>query len=261
MLTVVCTIYFKGKTRMSSSQSNEGDVTITKSQVTTVSQTEVSGPKSELKQELQDLGKDLSEDFGKVSKGALRTLGGFRTFILRGNVVDLAIGIVIGAAFTTLVTSLVSDIITPLVPLPDKSSLGSLNIALPSPPYPKDAAIHVGLFVNATISFLIVAAVLYFFVVQPVSAFMKLYQPKEAEEKVTRNCPYCLQAVHHKAVRCPFCTSHLTEDKEKHEGEEPVLVLPASLEKLSEQLAEKIARKASTTATLEQHSESNAAKE
>ena len=150
------------------------------------------------------------KDIGRVGKGALKSLGGFRTFILRGNVVDLAIGIVIGAAFTSVVNSMVSDIITPLIPLPGKNSLGTINIPLP-PPYPKNAVIHLGLFINAIISFLIVAAVLYFVVVQPVNSLMRAYKPKEVETPPeTRDCPYCFQSVNVKATRCPYCTSALT---------------------------------------------------
>ncbi len=230
---------------MSSSEINEGDVTIIKSQVTTVSQTEVSGPKSELKHELKDFGKNLGADFGKVSQGTLKSLGGFRTFILRGNVVDLAIGIVIGAAFTGLVTAVVSDVITPLIPVPG----GSLSGLTFHPFYAgqdinhKDVVVNFGALINAIISFLIVAAVLYFFVVLPVNKLTKRYHPKEAEAHATRNCLYCMQPVHLDATRCPFCTSHLTAEEGKHEVEVPVLMLPETLEKLSEQLAEKIARK------------------
>ncbi|MEO9031550.1 MAG: large conductance mechanosensitive channel protein MscL [Ktedonobacteraceae bacterium] len=236
---------------MSSSEINEGDVTIIKSQVTTVSQTEVSGPKSELKHELKDFSKNLGTDFGKVSQGALKSLGGFRTFILRGNVVDLAIGIVIGAAFTSVVTAVVGDIITPLIPVPG-GTLSSWKVPVLYSQIDsitkQHAIVNFGAFINAIISFLIVAAVIYFFVVLPVNKLTKLYHPKEAEAHATRNCLYCMQPVHLDATRCPFCTSHLTAEEGKREAEEPVLMLPETLEKLAEQLAEKIARK---TAQLE----------
>jgi large conductance mechanosensitive channel len=221
---------------MSTSPTNEGDATVIKTKVT-VEQTEVATGKTKI----DDI---LMKDITKVGKGALKSLGGFRTFILRGNVVDLAIGIVIGAAFTSVVTALVGDIITPLIPLPGKNSLGSLNILLPSPPYPKNSAIQIGLFINAVISFLVVAAVLYFLVVQPVNALMKLYKPKETEIHETRDCPYCYQTVNIKATRCPYCTSQLNESDGQIKEKETVLMLPESLERLSEQLAEKIVRKA-----------------
>lgn len=244
---------------MSSSEINDGDITVIKSKANT-SQTAGSDAKIPLEGELKVLGADIE----KVGKTALKSLSGFRTFILRGNVIDLAIGIVIGAAFTGLVTSLVGDVITPLIPLPGKNSLGTWNITLPSPPYSKGTQVHVGLFINAVISFMIVAAVLYYFVVQPVNKLMKLYKPKEVEAHETRNCPYCFQAVHHQAVRCPYCTSPLTATEGDHEEDEPALVLPASLEKLSEKLAESIIKKASTRLEqegAETNSERAAAKE
>jgi len=149
---------------------------------------------------------DFRQEFGRVGHYAKDTLGGFRTFILRGNVVDLAIGIVIGAAFTSVVNSLVADVITPLIPLPGKSSLSTLTIALPSF-YPKGSTIHIGLFINAIISFLIVALVLYFFIVRPVAALMARYNPPVVAAPTTRDCPYCLQAIPLQATRCAFCTS------------------------------------------------------
>ena len=144
---------------------------------------------------------------------------------------------------------------------------GVQTCALPiSPPYAgidptthQKIVVNFGAFISAIISFLIVAAILYFFVVLPVNRLTKLYHPKEAEAKATRSCPYCMQAVHLDAVRCPFCTSHLTTEEGKHEAEEPVLLLPASLESLSEKLADKIVRKA--TSKLEKLGEGAPAKE
>src|SRR5262249_35071800 len=143
----------------------------------------------------------------RLGQGAMRTLGGFRTFILRGNVVDLAIGIVIGAAFTSVVNALVKDIITPLIPVP-KGNLSTATWHIWG-----DITLLYGDFLNAIISFLIVAAVLYFFVVQPVNSLIKLYKPKATEIHPTRDCPYCIQPVNIKATRCPFCTSNLPEEQ------------------------------------------------
>jgi large conductance mechanosensitive channel len=227
--------------RMSSTE-QEPQVTITQTEVS-ISQTEVTGPKTDA----EHISAEIASDLNKISKTALKSLDGFRAFILRGNVIDLAIGIVIGAAFTSVVTSLVGDVITPLIPLPGKNSLGLLTIPLPAF-YPKGAVIHIGSFINAIISFLIVAAVLYFFVVQPVNSLMKLYKPKEAPAPDMRDCPYCFQAVVAKATRCPYCTSHLPNasgDAIHHAEEQgPALVLPDSLESLSDKLAEKIVKKA-----------------
>lgn len=227
---------------MSSSELSDADATIIRP----------ASPVTQVKRDLGELG-NLGKDFGKVSKGALKSLGGFRTFILRGNVVDLAIGIVIGAAFTAFVNAFVKDVITPLIPVAgasngkDVTGLASYSWKIPH----TYLVFPVGDLVNTLISFLIVAAVLYYFVVLPVNKLTEIYHPKEAEEKKTRGCPYCYQAIHVHATRCPFCTSQVTPG-EKHEGgeaEQPILELPASLEGLSHQLAEKLTRKPSLSTT------------
>jgi large conductance mechanosensitive channel len=151
---------------------------------------------------------DPREEITKIGQGAWRSLGGFRTFILRGNVVDLAIGIIIGAAFTTVVQALVKDILTPLIPVP------SGNLSKATWHIWGGIVLDYGDFLNSLISFLIVAAVLYFFVVQPVNSLMNLYKPQETKAEPTRDCPYCMQPVNIKATRCPFCTSNLREEKE-----------------------------------------------
>jgi large conductance mechanosensitive channel len=141
----------------------------------------------------------------RMEQGAKKTLGGFRAFILRGNVVDLAVGIVIGAAFTAVVTGLVSDIINPLIPVAG-NSLSNLMWKLP---YTKTPVMY-GAFINAVITFLIVAVVIYFFVVQPVNAMVARYKPKENEvAPTTKDCPYCLSSVNIMASRCAYCTSPL----------------------------------------------------
>jgi large conductance mechanosensitive channel len=138
-----------------------------------------------------------------VEKRAGKVLGGFRAFILRGNVVDLAVGIVIGAAFTAVVNGLVSDLITPLIPVTG----GNLSTWTVKFGY---VQLKTGAFINALISFLIVAFVIYFFVVQPVNALMARYKPKEVEvPPATRDCPYCLSSVPLMATRCAYCTSPL----------------------------------------------------
>ena len=141
----------------------------------------------------------------RMEQGAKKTLGGFRTFILRGNVVDLAVGIMIGAAFTSVVTGLVTDIITPIIPI-GKTSLGSLQYAAPGTGKP----ILYGAFIQAVISFLILAFVIYFLVVLPVNALVARYKPKENEvAPTTRDCPYCLSSINIMATRCAYCTSPL----------------------------------------------------
>jgi large conductance mechanosensitive channel len=142
------------------------------------------------------------EGFGKRARG---TLSGFKTFILRGNVVDLAVGIVIGAAFGTLVTSFVGNVITPLIPAPG-GSLSSWMITIPYTGKP----LSIGAFINAVIAFIIIAAVVYFFVVLPVNSLLARFKPQEVEAPpTTRDCPYCLSSVPLKATRCAYCTSPL----------------------------------------------------
>ncbi|MCA9877221.1 MAG: large conductance mechanosensitive channel protein MscL [Thermomicrobiales bacterium] len=133
-------------------------------------------------------------------------VNGFKEFILRGNVLDLAIAVVIGAAFTALVNSLVADIITPIIGAfggqPDFSGLTfTIN----------GSVFRYGLFINAVISFLIIAAVLYFLIVRPMNALMARVVPKAAEPEPTL-CPDCLSPVPAGARRCPACTSWLTGD-------------------------------------------------
>ena len=130
---------------------------------------------------------------------------GFRDFILRGNVVDLAIAVVIGAAFGAIVTAFVKDLITPLIAAiggqPDFSNIYfTIN----------NSQFKIGDFINAVISFLIIAAVVYFFVVIPVNRLMARYKPQPPEPESTRECPYCLSKVPLKAAKCAYCTSALS---------------------------------------------------
>ena len=129
---------------------------------------------------------------------------GFRTFILRGNVVDLAIAVVIGAAFGTVVSALVKDLLTPLIAAiggqPDFSSLFfTLN----------NSKFLYGDFINAIIAFIILALVIYYLVVVPVNALMARYQSEPPPPAKTRPCPECLSNVPLAARRCAFCTSPL----------------------------------------------------
>ncbi len=124
-------------------------------------------------------------------------LNGFKQFILRGNVVDLAVGVVMGAAFGTVVTSLVEDVVTPLigaiVAVPDFSKLDfTLN----------GSAFQVGEFLNALLSFLLISFAVYFFVVTPMN---KLLSHLKIGAK-TQVCPECLANVPAKAKRCMHCT-------------------------------------------------------
>ena len=128
-------------------------------------------------------------------------MGGFQKFLLRGNVVDLAVGVVIGAAFGAVVTALVKGIVTPLIGLvlgtPD---LSALNVEAGGQKF------LVGDFVNAVIAFVLVAAVLYFFVVRPFSTLLERFQPTPSEPPKTRDCPHCLSSVPIAAKACAHCT-------------------------------------------------------
>jgi len=132
----------------------------------------------------------------------LSTLGDFKKFLLRGNVVDLAVGIVIGAAFTSLVQEFVKDLITPLIGL-----FGGFKF--------QDFSPHnfaIGAFLNALISFLIVSFVVYFFVVRPMNALQDRYNrlmPKKEVAPTTRECPFCLSTIPLKATRCAYCTAQI----------------------------------------------------
>ncbi|MBI3362758.1 MAG: large conductance mechanosensitive channel protein MscL [Chloroflexi bacterium] len=140
----------------------------------------------------------------------------FKDFIMRGNVLDLAIAVVIGGAFGAIVTSLVNDIIMPPVGLIlGKVNFSNLFINLSGAPYASltDAkaagapTINYGLFLNALIDFLIVAFII-FLLVRTVNRLQRL-QPAPPSEPTTRECPYCLSTIPIKATRCAHCTSEL----------------------------------------------------
>lgn len=127
-------------------------------------------------------------------------LKGFRDFILRGNVVDLAVAVVIGAAFSAIVNSLVTDLINPLIAAafkkPDFSYL-VLNL--------HGGHIRYGNFLNALIQFLLVATAVYFFVVLPLNTLMAKFKPAVAEPPAMRPCPQCLSDIPAAAKRCSHC--------------------------------------------------------
>lgn len=127
---------------------------------------------------------------------------GFRDFILRGNVVDLAIAVVIGAAFGAVVTALVSDFITPLISaiFGGKGAFDGLHFTL------NKSEFNYGHFLNTLLAFIAIAAVIYFFVVVPVGKLMARYKPTPAEPQPTRECRECLSLIPAAATRCAFCT-------------------------------------------------------
>jgi large conductance mechanosensitive channel len=127
---------------------------------------------------------------------------GFRNFITRGNVIDLATAVVVGAAFTAIVTAFVKDIITPLI----GAIWGTHNFEA------LDFKVHgstfdIGDFINAVIYFLMVAAVVYYVIVKPVGALMARRQ--QVAEITTRDCPECLSSIPIAASRCMYCTAEV----------------------------------------------------
>jgi large conductance mechanosensitive channel len=134
----------------------------------------------------------------------MRWLDEFRAFILRGNVIDLAVAVVIGAAFTAVVTSLVANIITPLIAAifgkPDFSSLFfTIN----------GSEFHYGNFINAVISFLLIALVVFFLIVKPMNALMARMGRGSEAETPSRECPYCMSSIPVTATKCAYCTSEV----------------------------------------------------
>lgn len=127
----------------------------------------------------------------------------FKAFILRGNVVDLAVGIVIGAAFTTVVTAFVTGLLTPLVSIPGKTNFKNLSVTV------GHGTFTYGVFLNAVIAFLLVAAAVFFVVVRPVNALAARRRAGEESEPGTRDCPECLSEIPTAARRCSFCTSEV----------------------------------------------------
>jgi large conductance mechanosensitive channel len=140
------------------------------------------------------------EDTAGVEKG--RMLKEFRQFVLRGNLVDLAVAVVLGTAFTALVNSMVKSIFTPLIAAifgkPDFSNLVfTIN----------GSRFLYGAFINSLITFVTVAVVMFFFVVKPVNHLMERFRTEPDVDKETRECPECLSAIPIGARRCAFCTS------------------------------------------------------
>ena len=146
----------------------------------------------------------------------------FKAFIMRGNVIDMAVGIIIGIAFGLVVNSLVKDVIMPPIGL----ALGNVDFTnlfvvlkegLTPGPYASLAAaqaagavtINYGTFINAIVNLLIIAAAVFFLIVRPIAKLQARQKAKEPAAPTTKECPYCITAIPIKASRCPNCTSEL----------------------------------------------------
>jgi large conductance mechanosensitive channel len=129
----------------------------------------------------------------------------FRDFLMRGNVVDLAVAVVIGASFGAVITSFTGDILTPLLGIIGVPNFASLSFTV------NEAVVKYGLFLNALVSFILIAAAIFFFVVRPMNAMAARRAAGEpAEEPSTKICPECASAIPLAARRCPMCTSNLS---------------------------------------------------
>jgi large conductance mechanosensitive channel len=127
-------------------------------------------------------------------------VSGFKTFLLRGNVVDLAVGVVIGIAFGVVVAAFVKDLVTPLIAaLFGKPDFSALTFTI------NNSKFTYGDFINAIIAFLIVAAVIYFFVVVPYTAMVARSRKEPPADPTTKKCPECLSEIPIDARRCAFC--------------------------------------------------------
>ena len=139
-------------------------------------------------------------------KGGISVLSDFKKFILRGNVVDLAVAVVVGTAFAAVVAAFVNDLLTPLVAaIFGKQDFAKLYFTF------HNSQFKYGSFINALLAFLIVATVVFFAVVVPLTALMRRLNvlPKEEAEPEKRPCPQCLSDIPVEAQRCAFCTSEV----------------------------------------------------
>lgn len=127
---------------------------------------------------------------------------GFRDFLFRGNVVDLAVAVVIGGAFSAVVNALVKDIVTPIIgAIGGKPDFSGIFFTI------NGSKFMIGDFMNAVVSFVIVAAVIYFFIVIPMNQIMSKLKREEKKDPSDKTCPECLSSIPLKAKRCKYCTA------------------------------------------------------
>ena len=127
----------------------------------------------------------------------------FKAFILRGNVVDLAVAVVIGAAFGAVITSFVKNLLTPLISIPGKSTFSNLSFTV------HGSVFSYGTFLNDLVSFVLIAAAIFFFVVKPINALSARRKKGQEAEPGTRDCPECMSEIPDRARRCAFCTAEV----------------------------------------------------
>lgn len=179
----------------------------------------------------KEAAKIIEEKTRKAEKNMKRTMDDYKNFAIKGNVVDLAIGVVIGSAFTNIVNALVNSTIMPIISvLTNRVDLSTLFIALNGKSYASSAAakaagaitLDYGLLLNALLNFFIVSFTL-FIVVKNINKMKKKSEDnaQKIENITTKECPYCKNTIPIEATRCGFCTSKLTNRKE-HEEEATV---------------------------------------
>jgi large conductance mechanosensitive channel len=134
----------------------------------------------------------------------MSALSDFKEFITKGNVIDIAVGIVIGLAFTMVVMAFVADIITPLIGVAGHFNFASITLTI------RGSTFLFGAFLNELISFALIAAVVFFLVVRPVAQMEARAKAKKPVPPTTHECPECLSQIPLKAKRCSFCTSPVT---------------------------------------------------
>jgi large conductance mechanosensitive channel len=135
----------------------------------------------------------------------VKNIKDFKEFLLRGNVVDLAVAVVIGAAFGAVVKSLVENIFTPLLAIPGSKDFSGLQFSI------NKSTFHYGVFLNDLISFITIAAVIFFFVVKPINKLLALRKVDvDVTESKTKTCPECLSSIPTAARKCAFCTSDVS---------------------------------------------------
>lgn len=136
----------------------------------------------------------------------------FRQFVLRGNVVDLAVGVVIGAAFGAIVNSFVTGMINPLIATFGDTGLRDLGVSLGTKVVAGRTVTNefqYGLVLDAMLQFLLIAAVVFFFVVKPVNHLITRFRAEEPKEETMRECPQCLSKIPRAAARCAYCTAEV----------------------------------------------------
>ena len=129
-------------------------------------------------------------------------MSGFRKFLMRGNLIDLAVAVVVGVAFNAVVQSLIKGLITPLIAaIAGKPNFGNLQFT------EHHSIFHYGVFLNALVSFVTISAVIYFLIVSPMARIMSIADRKK--EATTRSCPECLSEIPVGAIRCMYCTAQV----------------------------------------------------